>query len=380
MPKDIDKKKLPSPGVFTPAEADVKAKEGQTPVVPEFFHQGYNYNYNLATPDIVLQKSNELAATIWDNGNAMHRSRNRLRFSGFISENKDKVESNKGYYNSQQLMIFTVNFFNITTSNGYGGIVGVPDYCNININHAVKILIDKISLLEEKYDDEEILSLESRRSVIERVLVNNPSVTIFNSHEFGGVYINQDKNSLLSQEEQQLLQAILGYPNKIKGIGIYKTVSTGPNAIASVSEIIDFTGDNRYRFSHAGPELQKLFDKVDRMSEFLGGIIPADIQDTLVFSDSNAKRYRLSDFTDKVYRASDELRNVAIKYVQHKKPLSELLTAIANLAQALMHWQEAKCRNVKKYFKYFNRAGIDFKEVLAQSSEEYTKHYNEPPF
>lgn len=408
MPKDIDKKEgkkvLPiNPGkTFGEVAKEVAkelgekaqkpaaaAPEGETPVIPEFFGR-YNYRLHMRNeplePSVVLQKSNMEAARIWGTPEVfqnLKRIKDADRY-GYRDSYMDAgnspdpvVVANNEYYDMERFPQVLLSFYNISVQPTLGGF-----HYGRSVNHNVTRLIEKIAALEDKYEDEDIVNSDARKVIIDQALMPATEVIGVNSWANPTVWLPYDKSSVLSQEEQNLLSAIVSYLPKIRHFNTLKVLDSAENTIGTISrkDSIPNDFDKHYRYTTGSVELRHVADKVDRLSEFLGIAIPYDISDNLIFIRDDSQYNGRNTAVAEVYKASTKLREIAVKYVQYKKTLSELLQAISDFAEATLLHQQSKCDIVASYFQYFNRAGILFEEVLNEGKHAYIRQQNEPPF
>lgn len=328
-------------------------------------------------PNLIVEKSNELARSIWADATAYAKANVAL---SSIDQNKDYLKesfiANRKFYDQGHLSMIISQSLGISGGGSFGATYLYGD--------KIEELIRKLKRLERKNNSEEIFDDNAREQIINYVLL--PTNTAGSWYDrYGSLNLSYPEqkvviNEILTKDEVNSISTILSYiprvrkllgkcfepTNRLNREQLGKNLSHGRQ---------DNTDDGRPYFpamsaGYSNPDSHG--DKLETMlavHRFLNSVIPYDIirdlSPNLSQSGNNMSMYSLD-----MHNASKAMREASLNYIREERGLGELLQKIVDYSAKLSLYFNYVNSELHLLFGLLNRLEISY-ETLLNDSDDY---------
>lgn len=332
--------------------------QDQAPIIP-FAPYQFDPEYEPPYSTSLMEKSNKLAASIWANKEAYDLMRPNHVSTLMNKELREVVEKNQTVFDRMSLDLAIRNTFD---NFGFGYDTSYSGRQKINN------LIKKLKRLERKFDSEEIMDYEKRERLIDMVLFPGFPSDVFNS-SFGQQYVDfrwppmkAVVNELLTAEEVNSMETVFNFIPRIRNVmKNYKPYADGYEKERLLQPFGKTSSiDNRQRYFE-----KDLLQGIKYLHNFVSNSMPFrvmqdhvpalrhPVQSTMLYSD--------------VQKASQQLREAVLGYVQEQNTLSDMMENILNLADSMRNYFLALVNEINDCFLYFNHIGLSFEKLVEES-------------
>lgn len=339
--------------VLKPLAASV---DGQAPTIP--FAPYANDEYSDPFAPVLLEKANALADKIWGS----KESYDAQQFTypvGKSEEESSLIEKNKTYFNHNTVMqalsrLLSINLIGSDPNSFY-------DHMKITE------LIKKLKKLEKKYESDDLIDGDKREQLIDSILMPTNMYGIFDQHYRQTVHFHYPVqksvvNEILNQEDMRTIESVISYIPRVRSLlASFKPVNGYP--VKGKRLLKDWMPDLK-NFSSIHDDKRFLSD-LSNLANFFNCALPYSVHNDLVpalkYPRSSNQNY------DKLRKASADLRDTALGYIQERLPLSDLLQSVVDLAAALNAYFVAVAVEVEACFNFISRIGVRFDKLVEES-------------
>lgn len=330
--------------------------------------------------DLLMDKANDLARTIWSDATAYVKANETLNS---IHTNQDYLKegftANRKFYEQGYVSTIISQALGLGSANGLGASYLYMD--------KVDDIVRKLKRLERKNSNEEIFDDNAREQIINYILL--PTTTVTGGYDrcasLNLAYPDQKivVNEILTKDEVNSITNILNYlPRSRKLLAncfepkhrINKEDLTVKLAYPSREN-----SDNNYphfpvmaaAYSDTGTHSSKL-EAILSIHRFLSSAIPYDIIRDLApglgQSGSN-----MSVHSTNMHTASKAMREASLNYIREERGLGELLQKISEYASAVTAYFNYVNNEIRQLFDLLNRLDISY-ETLLNNSDDYIQN------
>ncbi len=330
--------------------------DDQAPTIP--FAPYANDEYSDPFAPMLLEKANALANTIWGS----RESYNAQQFTypvGKTEEERSLIDKNKTYFNRNTVMqvlsrLLSINMLGSDPNSFY-------DHMKITD------LIKKLKKLEKKYESDDLIDDDTHEQIIDNILMPTNMYGIFDHHYRQSVqfrYPTQKSvvNEILNQEDMQTIESVISYIPRVRSLlASFKPANGYP--VKGKRLLKDWMPDLK-SFS---PNLddKRFLSDLSNLANFFNCALPHSVHNDLVpalkYPTASSRSY------DRLRKASADLRDTALGYIQKQKSLSDLLQSVVDLAAALREYFVDVTVEVDACFNFISRLGIPFDKLVEES-------------
>lgn len=352
-----------APEPFVPAPL-ASAPDGQAPILE---HKPYSQTTWGATfSDTLVARSNELANKVWPTGQAYIEARHgSVRMA--YQDRTEVMDVNRAHFDRYPLANEVRRILATESSYVPGRAMGV-DYTYAFIQRAQEVLT-KLRRLEKKEGINGVFDDAAREKIIETVLLPTTSFGV-NSEYHGYNYLDlrfpQQKavvNDVLSKDEVAVIEQLINYIPRLRVLLANYDQHVG--AYSREDLMHPLTGLREPRTFNNLQEDRKVLNTIKKVLHFFDQAIPHNIvQDFLP-----ELRYprKSSERFIELQKASKDLREACLDYIQETSSLSKMLEEILDLSDALLAYFNAQIEELAVVFAYLDRVGITFPQFVDES-------------
>lgn len=339
---------------------------GQTPILEHKPYSSGNWNANFSST--LVERSNELANKIWPSQQSYIEARHGIAKSISHQQISETMEANRNFFDRWPLIAEVRRVVGIDRVMS-GRPVNDPSYPYAFAQRAQEVLT-KLRRLEKKHAEEDIFDDVAREKIIETVLVPTTSFGV-NSQYHGYQYLDlrfpHQKavvNEVLTKEEVSIIEALINYIPRLRVLLTNYDQHVGSYTKDDV--LYPLTGKRDEQRLYDLQEDRKLLLAVKKVRHFLDQAMPGNIaQDFL-------PELRYPRKSDEAYlnlqKASKELREASLGYIQETSPLSKMLERIIDLATALEGYLLGMVDEIGAVFAYLDRVGVTYQQFVDESA------------
>ena len=331
------------------------------------------YNMINEKPNLIVEKSNELARTIWPDVAAYVKANESLNN---ISTNKDYLKetyiSNRKFYDQSYTITMLTNTLSIGPMGGFGAGYLYPD--------KIEEVVRKLKRLERKNSNEEIFDDVVREQIINYILL--PSASAGTQYDrYGSLNLSYPEqkvviNEILTKEDVSTITAILNYIPQTRTLlmncfdSSYR-INKKDMSVRLSSMPRGYTGDDSTQpttYDRPISQSDKLVAMLS-MHRFLSSSIPYDVmRDLAPALAENGTSMHLH--TTNMYNASRNMREASLNYIRDERGLGELLQKISEYASSVIAYFSHVNNQLNQLFGLLNRLDISY-ETLLNDADEY---------
>jgi hypothetical protein len=354
-----------APEPFVPSDPLASVPEGQTPILE---HRPYSQSsWGAMFSNTLIDRSNELANKVWPTSQSYVESRHGSVRMGF-RERTEVMDVNRTFFDRYPLGIDLRRLLATETIYVPSGARNFTTDGYAFTQRANEVLA-KLRRLEKKEGINEVIDDAAREKIIETVLMPTTSFGI-NSEYHGYNYLDlrfpHQKavvNEVLSKEEVTVIEQLINYIPRLRillagydqHVGAYNR-----------EDLMNPLAGNRpeARYSNL-QEDRKLLQTIKKVLHFFEQAIPHNIvQDFL--PELRHPRKSSERYLD-LQRASKDLREASLGYIQETSSLSKMLEEIMDLSDALYAYFNSMVEEIAAVYTYLDRVGITLPQLLDES-------------
>lgn len=361
----------------SPAHANIElgpapsALEGQAPIMSAEFYRKHTYGAPYSST--LLDNANKLAGIIWGDRTQVAQQRHAQLPGQTPEETLAVFVKNANQYSHHPVNQRLQKLLAIVTDQTQG-----PGFHPISYDHYVTTVIRKLKRLERKYNSDDLLNDESRERIIENVLL--PSNSFGVEHGYTGDYVDLQYPpqraitlNLLTKEDFGYITSALNFLPRVRYLLKLFDGYGGPVTKEELLKPLKPEVANQYYGQRE--EDQQFLDALKKVHAFMFDAIPYEV--SADFELSPRGQPLSGKYYEEVRKASQSLRETAMRYIQEAVELSDLLEAIYALSGKLIQYFSELNEEVRKHYDFLNRVGISF-EQLVEESKDRLSHDNTP--
>lgn len=349
---------------------DLRANADSAPIIKYTPYQENNWGQSFS-PSLV-QRSNELANKVWPSMESYDLANNRRLFGGLGHGYGEKVEAAK---KNAEL------FDHFSLRNEVQRAVGF-DYPRHGMTHPFSFLeqvretIGKVRRLEKKYGTDEIIDDIVREKIIDIVLMPTSSYGLTDGYH-GGRYLDlrypQQKavvNEMLTKDDVSVIETTLNYVNRLRNL--LQGYDHYPQAYTREELLVPLKGPaptlSGMPPHYVGPDThRKLLKSIKTVLYFFEQAIPQRVLHDFV--PAMAGQRKSQDRFLELQKASRELREASMAFVQETGTLADLMEKVVELSTAVYHYFAAMIDEIRACYEYLDRVGMSFETLVNESRE-----------
>jgi hypothetical protein len=352
-----------APEPFVPSPL-ASAPEGQAPILS---HKPYTDNgWGSSFSNSLLTRSNELANKVWPTSQSYIEARHGAVRMGY-DQRTDVHEANRQQFDRYPLLNEVRRLLDMSNMNGRANALESTPYAFSQ--RAGEVLI-KLRRLEKKQGMNEVFDDAAREKIIETVLVPTTSFGVnYNYHGYNYLDLRfpQQKvvvNDVLSKEEVAIIEMLINYIPRLRILLANYDQHVG--AYTSEELLKPLVGNLPDRQHGNLQEDRKLLDTIKKVLFFFEQAIPHNIVQDFI-PELRHPRKSAERFMD-LQRASKDLREASLAYIQETGPLSKMLEEIMDLSDALFAYFSEMVAELAACFQYLDRVGVTFVQLVEESA------------